>query len=172
MIGHVYLIRNLINGKGYIGKTHVPVAQRFLRHKQAARSGSKCLLHKAIMKYGESSFSIIALASCPVSLLSDLEEHYIKFCGTHSSEGFGYNMTYGGEGSVGCKASPETKAKMAAAKLGKKRKPFSQDHKAKMAAAKLGNVNGRGRKGQKHSNESRSKISESRKISNAKRKLK
>ena len=172
MIGYIYLIRNLINGKAYIGKTESSIELRFYKHKQSANSGSKCVLHQAMRKYGFENFAIIPLASCPLSLLNELEAHYIKFCGTHVDEGFGYNMTLGGDGSSGWQASPETKVKMAAAKRGKKRGPHSPSHRAKIAESQKGNVNGKGRKGQHHSKESREKIASSRKISNLQKKLK
>lgn len=47
-----------------------------------------------------------------------------------------------GDQTRGIKRSDEAKAKMAAAKLGKKRGPFTAEHKAKIAAAHIGRVRG------------------------------
>lgn len=77
------------------------------------------------------------------------------------------NLTDGGEGAAGYKASPEARAKMSAARKGK---PKSEECKAKIRAAKLGkprpDVAERNRRaptwlGKKHSDETRAKIAAS-----------
>lgn len=62
MTGHIYLIRNLVNGKGYVGKTQVTVAERFRNHKYDAKRGSICPLHRAMRKYGVECFSVVETA--------------------------------------------------------------------------------------------------------------
>ena len=133
----IYLIRNLINGKGYVGQTEMTIARRWSGHKSAAKSSS-ALLHRAIRKYGNENFSITTVASCDPLLLNDLEKHYIKFYGTHFSTGHGYNLTEGGDNppsAKGLKRSPETRARMS--KAAKNRPPVSiEDRKKRSETAK------------------------------------
>jgi group I intron endonuclease len=167
-MGYIYLIRNMVNGKGYVGQTAGLVEQRFQEHIAASNRGCGFALYRGMRKYGVENFSISEVASCDDSLLNDLEKHYVKFYGTFSPVGHGYNMTIGGDGSLGYTMSDESKAKMSLAKKGKPmseagkqarrgkiawnrgmkkpkpvrvkkaRKPVSEETRAKMAAAKLG----------------------------------
>jgi group I intron endonuclease len=133
MTGYIYLIRNSVNGKGYIGQTVTGVSRRFGEHKATSRIGSTLALHRAMRKHGFHNFSILEIASCgSKELLNELEQHYIKFFGTYSVTGHGYNMTLGGDSSHGYVMSPESRAKMSLAKKGK---PLSEEHKAKIGLA-------------------------------------
>lgn len=52
-MGYVYLIRNLVNGKCYVGKTELSVEHRWKEHQCYARNNyGNALVHKAIRKYG------------------------------------------------------------------------------------------------------------------------
>lgn len=167
-MGFIYLIRNTLNGKGYVGQTTDTAQGRFKEHIAAAKHGSNLALHKAIRKYGIEHFSLFEIASCDTSLLNDLEKHYIKFYGTFSPKGHGYNLTLGGDGAFGYIMSDESKAKMSLAKKGrsmseadkqvrrgkipwnkgmkkpkpvkavKQRPPISDETRAKMSEAKRG----------------------------------
>jgi hypothetical protein len=55
MKGHIYLIRNLINGKGYVGQTTKTVTARFSEHRYEAGRGTEYVLYRAIRKYGPTS---------------------------------------------------------------------------------------------------------------------
>ncbi len=112
--GYIYLIRNLVNGKAYIGKTEKTVAWRFSRHKFKAKRGSTYALHAAMRKYGVHNFSVIEIASCEPYQLNDLEKHFISAYETFAPAGKGYNLTLGGEGQSGLVHSKETKAKLSA----------------------------------------------------------
>jgi group I intron endonuclease len=134
----VYLIRNTVNGKGYVGKTEKTVAQRFSGHKKDSKAGSKYALHRAMRKYRIESFTVVEVASCDLPLLNDLEKHYIRFYGTFAPTGHGYNMTTGGEGQSGLVCSEETKSKLRTANLGKKNGPPSVFTRGKISAALTG----------------------------------
>jgi hypothetical protein len=55
--GCIYLLRNLINGKGYVGKS-IQKDIRWNVHRKAAFSGRSTLaIHRAIRKYGWNNFS-------------------------------------------------------------------------------------------------------------------
>ena len=147
MIGRIYLIRNWVNGKGYVGKTVYSLAHRWSGHKASTKAGVDSLIYRAMRKYGIENFSIVEAIRCDESLLNDAEKHYIKFYGTHCNEGHGYNMTDGGEGALGYEHTSENLLKMSEIKLGKKRGPHSEEHKMKMSEAMKGNKNGTGNKG-------------------------
>jgi len=134
--GYIYLIRNLVNGKGYVGQTIKKVKYRFRAHIWDAQCGSNLVLHRAIRKYGESNFSIQEVCYADVLLLDDLEKHYIKFFGTFIRE-HGYNMTEGGDGGSGPR-SQETRAKISAYQKGRKKAPLTAEHKAAISKATKG----------------------------------
>lgn len=141
MIGKIYLIRNLVNGKGYVGQTVQSVYFRFGQHKYSAKRGSKTALHKAMRKYGFENFEVKTVASSDTLLLDDLEKHYIKFFGTYAPKGHGYNLTEGGDGSL-------------------EGRVFSKEGKENLSSVHKGNSYA---KGHKVSAESRAKMSEAHK---------
>ena len=154
MTGKIYLIRNVINGKGYVGQTTLGIGRRFAKHAENSRSGIDVALYRAMRKYGAENFTVIEVAACGRELLDDLEKHYIKFYGTASENGHGYNMTAGGDSSrrpKGSRNSEESKTKNSAAHKGMKRPPRSEEYRAKQAAS---------HKGKSLSEETKSKIAE------------
>lgn len=143
MNGHIYLIRNRINGKGYVGQTTVGVSRRFAKHLENARRGIDGALYRAIRKHGAENFTVIEIAACTRILLDDLEKHYIEFFGTFSARGHGYNMTEGGDSRrvpEGWQQSESSKAKNSASHRGMKRPPRSAEFLAKQSAAQKGKV--------------------------------
>lgn len=98
-VGRIYLIRNLKNGKGYVGQTTKnSVFLRFNQHRYDSSHGSSLPIHRAMRKWGIEHFVIGEIISCDPLLLNDLERHYVKLYGTLSSTGNGYNRTDGGDG--------------------------------------------------------------------------
>jgi group I intron endonuclease len=96
MLGTVYVIENLENGKGYIGQTTRTIEQRFNEH---CKSFSGChAVRNAIQKYGPECFSIELIweGECSQEELDALEIHYISQFNTICPHG--YNLTYGGMG--------------------------------------------------------------------------
>jgi group I intron endonuclease len=102
-MGTIYVLRNRVNGKCYVGQTINTLRQRFAEH---VYSGNKrhSLIGQAILKYGKPAF-----VSCeyhvPMNLLDDFERALIKRL--NSIAPAGYNI----EGGGGKKSSPETCAK-------------------------------------------------------------
>lgn len=113
--GSIYLIKNTINGKCYIGQTTVSVQARWKYHiKCGARYSA---IHHAIVKYGPDKFLFIELCSARNEEdLNFLEEYFIKLYDSCNS---GYNLTYGGDASRG-KFTPEVREKIRKSKLGNK----------------------------------------------------
>ena len=100
MIG-IYIIRNKINGKCYIGKTN-NIKRRFIEHRTIYHETNKSL-KLAYKKYGLENFSFEVLEECTVERLNEREIYYIKKIKPE------YNRTSGGDGSSGHKLSEHTK---------------------------------------------------------------
>lgn len=162
----VYLIRNRINGKVYIGQTIKSVASRWSGHIAAANNGSNLHLPAAIRKYGVANFDVSTLGKYSNKEELDAAEiGYIKFYDACNRE-VGYNSASGGANGI---PSEETRHKMSLAKLGKthserhnlriglSNKGKHRDRKTEDHCRKLGEFH----KGKKHSLECRQKISAS-----------
>ena len=99
-MGYIYLVTNFENGKLYVGQTVNTIEHRWDDHVSEAYNGNKSssLLHRAIIKYGASSFGICALEECADAELDEREKYYIKEYDTYYIHDKGYNLTWGGEG--------------------------------------------------------------------------
>lgn len=102
------------NGKIYVGITIRTTEERKREHIYCSRNRApKYMLHKAIKLYGEDSFEMITLETTKnKDELKLLEKKYIKEYNTYFENGFGYNMSFGGEGNFGYKFTDEIKLKM------------------------------------------------------------
>ncbi len=98
--GVVYLIRNVVNGKIYVGQTVKPLPQYIKTNLLTAATGSnkKPLLYRAFRKYGAASFEVQELCQAfSKEELSSLEKQWILDYRSNVS-GIGYNLTTGGTG--------------------------------------------------------------------------
>ena len=93
--GRIYIIRNTINNKVYIGQTKVSLKLRFQNHLSAARNGKDYVIGKAIRKYGEENFYIELLEECTIEELNERERYWISYFNATNNK-FGYNMSIGG----------------------------------------------------------------------------
>ena len=165
-----YRVRNLVNGKHYIGVTKRGLGRREHEHRYAARTGSDFLLHKAIRKYGNENFVFEVIFDFD----SDYELAMVYEAEAVESERPAYNLVPGGMSRVG-PISEATRAKMRAAQLGTKHpgrrlnpegvaklrgQKRTEEQRARMSAAqkaarigKPGTMTGR-----KHSEETRAKL--------------
>jgi group I intron endonuclease len=103
----IYKATNTINNKVYIGFTSKwPL--RISQHKSHSKN-SKTKFHKALIKYGQNSFSWELLyQSKDLQHTMTIMEPY--FIAEYNSFGKGgYNLTKGGEGTIGTKHKKETK---------------------------------------------------------------
>lgn len=108
----VYIAKNLINDKKYIGYTTKSLDERIKNHLRKSKNINDkhyfYLFKKAIRKYGIESFEWDVLANCAsIEDCCSLEKHYIKKLNTISPNG--YNLTEGGNGGI---QSEETKDKI------------------------------------------------------------
>jgi group I intron endonuclease len=108
----VYIAKNLVNGKDYIGYTTKSLDERIKSHLYNSMNKSDkhyfYLFKQAIRKYGIDSFQWEILTECTsVDECCDLEKFYIKKLNTISPNG--YNLTEGGNGGI---QSEETRLKI------------------------------------------------------------
>ena len=94
MNGFIYIIRNTVNNKVYIGQTRTGVNQRWAEHLRHARYGDQ-VINRAMRKYGIDKFYIETLEICEISMLDEREMYYIDLF--DSTDKFkGYNVSIGG----------------------------------------------------------------------------
>lgn len=93
--GRIYIIRNIVNDKVYIGQTKVSLKLRFQNHLSAARKGKDYIIGKAIRKYGEEKFYIELLEECTIEELNEREKYWISYFNSTNNK-FGYNISIGG----------------------------------------------------------------------------
>jgi hypothetical protein len=92
--GKIYIIRNIVNNKVYIGLTSSSLVSRLAEHKSKATNGSLTKLHKAMRKRGINNFYIKLLKR--VSCRHDLIKEEIKYINKFKSIEKGYNTSKGG----------------------------------------------------------------------------
>lgn len=158
---YVYKITNLVNGKIYIGKHSTDdINDGYM--------GSGVILHQAYKKYGLECFNKEVIDY--YNNENELNQGEIYWIAQFNSTDpkIGYNLTYGGEGKLGCKHSQESKRKMSEAKKGKYcgenhpmyGKHFSYETRRKMSEAAKGRCGEKtGMHGKHHSEEAKLKIS-------------
>jgi len=133
----IYLVRLHAGGK-YVGVTTRGIEKRWNQHCSTANGGEGYLLHNGIREYGIAAFTIEELyRSTDIEhTLKVKENEFIVEHKTHVSEG-GYNLTMGGEGSIGHVHSAEARQKMSVSKMGH---VHSAEARQKMSVAKMGHV--------------------------------
>lgn len=94
-MGWIYIIRNTVNTKVYIGQTKNHFQHRFRQHIYAANKDSQYIIYKAMRKYGIQNFFVGPLEQCNNEVLNEKEIFWIKFYKSNNSK-YGYNMTEGG----------------------------------------------------------------------------
>ena len=93
-MGIIYVIKNDINNKPYVGKTVTTLANRWLHHKDDYQKYD-WHLYRAMRKYGIEHFWIEELEKCEDNIIDEREIYWIKKLDAFHN---GYNMTIGGEG--------------------------------------------------------------------------
>lgn len=134
MVG-IYKITNKLNGKAYIGQSK-DIEKRWKAHLSRARYGpyQNQFLYQAIAKYGPENFSFEVLEECAEEDLDRLEIQYIKQYDTFPH---GYNMNAGGGGQHCREMTPEHKAALAKALIGR---PCSEETRRRISEAQKGKV--------------------------------
>ena len=144
-MGSIYLIRNTVNGKCYIGQTYRDVETRVFKEHLRGHPSNCRLLSNAVKKHGANNFTYEILHDGIIpEFLDDLEREAIEKFNTIAPHG--YNLTTGGNS--GGSPSEETRRKISTTLKGK---TFSEETRRKISEAN---------KGRKHSEEFRRKLSE------------
>lgn len=140
IFGQIYLITNKVNGKIYIGQTIGKVNERFSDHCSSARTQPKkhnTVFHSAIRKYGQQSFNYQSICFC--FSRESLNEAEISLIKTYDSinKKIGYNICEGGQYNIDIIWSDKAKEGARQRQLGKK---HSEETKAKMSASRKGHL--------------------------------
>jgi group I intron endonuclease len=166
MISGIYLIKNIVNNKIYIGSA-VDISNRWRRHKRELRKGKhhNILLLRAWCKYGEQSFTFEILEEVSNSdHLLAYEQVYLDYYKSYE-EDKGYNICKVAGSPFGTKLSEETRRKISEANKGhivseetKKKigeansgRKLTEEHKDKIRKINIG---------KKHTEETKRKMSE------------
>lgn len=111
----VYMLRNTVNGKYYIGKTKRQLSVRVKEHFEGSNTCG--LIERALKKYTSAAFEVHILGHASTSAeLNNLESLWIVSLRSYDTA-IGYNLTYGGDG---VKSTEETKQKISIANKGRK----------------------------------------------------
>lgn len=119
--GGIYVIRNTVNGKVYVGSS-ANVKERFRTHRKQLRANRhpNAHLQSAWQAYGESSFRFEIVENVSdYSKLIQREQAWMDSLGS-TIPATGYNMRPFAESSRGKKATPEQKAKLSTVRMGNK----------------------------------------------------
>lgn len=161
-MGTIYVLKNKINGKCYVGQTIQLFKYRFRVHQT-----SHSLIGKALRKYGSENFEKILMENISEEQLDDLERDYIQKYNCICPNG--YNLTYGGEGG---RRSEEAKRIISESCKGKKKRIRTAEHNKKIGESSKGRhwkmkmseetkkKIGKANKGKHHSEETKRKIGE------------
>lgn len=173
----IYVIRNTVNDKIYVGKTMMSFGDRWDCHKAQLNGGyhENQHLQKAWNKYGKDSFEFEILHDCTgesVEFVNDLEIREIKIA---KDSGLSYNIHDGGDGGLllGKHLSEEARRKIGEKNrvnmTGRKasietRMKMSKSHKERISKwtqedrERFGRISSEKSRGYKWSDESKKKI--------------
>jgi group I intron endonuclease len=135
-MGIIYILKNKLNEKYYIGQTAKSFKIRFRQHQI-----SHSYIGRSLRKNGINNFDKLILENIPEEELDYWEQHYIQEC--NSIYPNGYNFQTGGHNNH--HLHEETKKKLSEAHKGKntwaKGKPLTEEHKRKISEALMGRAN-------------------------------
>ena len=133
-MGYIYMIKNKLNGKLYIGQTRRTVVQIRWRQHKTRMEHSRTPLYNALRKYGLDNFEFKIVCICFDCDLDRFEVQYIKRLDTLIT-GNGYNIQEGGNSRAW---SIEAREAQSARKIGTK---HTLEARKRMSQARLGNKN-------------------------------
>lgn len=109
----VYTARCWTNGKTYVGITSRSLAERVRKHETAVRGGSQLPFHKALRKHGSTAFTWeVRGQGLTWAVACEREQALVLELSTRVPEG--YNVTAGGDGTLGMSLSGGSRAKISA----------------------------------------------------------
>src|SRR5258706_14537753 len=133
MAALIYVLKNKINGKIYVGLTR-DWKQRLYYHLRQKKSA----IGHAISKYGIEQFDIFLFPVSNISLISELEQRFIRRYKSLAPNG--YNLTTGGK--KYWNISETTREKLVFNSTGERNphfgKPMPKQHRRHISEAKMG----------------------------------
>ena len=141
MSSGVYAIRNLANGKMYVGSSS-DFDRRKATHLRALRLGKhhSPILQNAWIKYGEDKFAFEMLEEVEPTYgaLRDREQHYLDAL----KPAYNVNDVADGHFRLGKRNTPEHRSKISASNMGRpgtnNGKRFSEEHRSRISEANKG----------------------------------
>jgi len=141
----VYQIRNMVNGKLYIGSA-LDIARRWRDHRAGLRHGRNALpkLQRAWDMYGESAFTFEVIVRCTPQILRKLEEALIRHyhtvedgynCLAHTKEFTPERIARAAASNRGRIVTEETRKRLSQSLKGR---VYSSETITKLAQSKLG----------------------------------
>jgi group I intron endonuclease len=127
----IYKYTSHVNGKVYVGKTSQELLQRHNQH----RFGRHSPFNDALRKYGVDSFHLEILAEVDSAWSSFTEMLFIAALRSNDRR-FGYNVTAGGEGTLGHRHLGDTKERIRQKMTGRL---VTDDFRKKIGQLKQGN---------------------------------
>jgi len=114
MKAYIYIIKNLVNSKVYVGSSKRPNKRKW-EHFSSLNKGKhpSCHLQKAYSKYGREFFEFSIIEECTSDIRKERELHHISTFKSHLRD-FGYNIDEPNESNFTCSA--ETREKIRATK--------------------------------------------------------
>lgn len=147
----IYVIRNIKNGRVYVGSA-VSFHARWTKHQNELRSGKhkNYKLTHSVAKHGIESFRFEPILICDKALLLFYEQRAMDVLDSYNT---GYNCSPTAASQLGVTRSPETRKRMSLGKIGKKMPAYAVE---KSRLANLGRPSPR--KGVTLSDETKDKI--------------
>lgn len=141
-VATIYMACNKVTGKSYIGfDSNWPRRQK--AHESYVNNPDT-YFHKSLAKYGKENFVWLPIYRSEDfdHTLKVMEPYFINLYNTYNN---GYNLTLGGDGSLGYRPSKEALRKLSEAHKGKPRPqrrgiPISDEHKEAISKANSGRL--------------------------------
>lgn len=132
----VYIIKNTVNNKIYIGSSSHNINNRITVHKRFLKQNKheNTYLQACYNKYGENTFTFEILELCNKESCIEREQYYLDLYQSYKRD-VGYNINEKANSNLGFKFSEESKLKMSLAKKGKK---LTNEHILKSKLARIG----------------------------------
>ena len=170
----IYLLRNKINNKFYIGQTKTTIKERLRKHIKPSKN-NKQIITRAIKKYGEQNFICEILFYAKSFEEMNIKEIEFIFEYNCIDKKIGYNVDKGGNN---FETYSVTREKLRKARIGKKmsennhfygkthsdtvKKKISEIHNGKIISDYTKSKMSKSQEGRRHSIETKKKMSDSR----------
>lgn len=137
----IYCIKNLVNGKAYIGQS-ISLYNRKYNHFKALKDNTHGNLHlqNAYNEYGKENFKFYILENADKDLLNAKEKEWIRYYKSNEIE-YGYNLTNGGDSNIVFSDEVKKRISLKVSNYirlngsNRKGKPLSTEHKKKISMA-------------------------------------